>query len=185
MNGVKRMKNNKGFSLIELIVVIAILAVLGLGVGTMFSTGTNLFSTITVNESVSSDMQITMAQIENAAVDCTDAYISGGNLYLGDSREHEYYLFSLNSDALTLKKYAKDPADPENTVIETGTVCAHVAGFEPLLTTDETSGAGMLSVTLRIRSSSETQLTALRVADIHTDLDSFTSAVFEEGTIHE
>lgn len=70
----KEMKqNNRGFSLIELVVTVAILAVVTLAVGLMMSSGSGLFRNLNTIASLQNQSQVTMAQLQEYLLD-----INGG-----------------------------------------------------------------------------------------------------------
>lgn len=75
------MKDNKGFSLIELVVVVAILAVIGLAVVGFMGTGTNLFGSVSNEVDVQEEAQLTLNQIS----DMVTSSSRGVSYYYGDS----------------------------------------------------------------------------------------------------
>lgn len=75
------MKDNKGFSLIELVVVVAILAIIGLAVVGFMGTGTNLFGSVSNEVDVQEEAQLTLNQIS----DMVTSSSRGVSYYYGDS----------------------------------------------------------------------------------------------------
>ncbi len=63
-------KNNKGFTMIELIVSIAIFGVLSLGIVNFMTTGVGLFSTVNTGLSLQYESQTAMAQLQEYIIDC-------------------------------------------------------------------------------------------------------------------
>lgn len=65
------MKNNKGFSLIELVIVLAILAILGVAVFGFIFTGTHSYRGISDEADLQYNAQLVVNQIENILIDST------------------------------------------------------------------------------------------------------------------
>jgi prepilin-type N-terminal cleavage/methylation domain-containing protein len=61
-------KNNRGFSLVELVVVVAILAVVGVAVMGFLTTSSNLFKHVSTDVDLQEEAQITMNQLENLLI---------------------------------------------------------------------------------------------------------------------
>ncbi len=62
--------NNKGFSMVELIVSIAIFGFLSVGIVGLMMTGTNLFSSINTYVDLQFESQTAMVQIQEYVIDC-------------------------------------------------------------------------------------------------------------------
>ena len=67
------MNNQKGFTLVELVIVIAILGIFGTAVFGLFSTGTRSFRDVGDDTDVQNEAQLTVNQIENLIIDATNA----------------------------------------------------------------------------------------------------------------
>ena len=78
------MKNNRGFSLVELVVAMAILAIIGLAVVGFMGTGTNLFGSVSNETDVQEEAQITLNQISDLVTSST----RGVSYYYGDSESN-------------------------------------------------------------------------------------------------
>lgn len=130
------MNNQKGFSLVELVIVIAILGVLGIAVFGLFTTGAHSYRDVGDDSDIQNEAQLTVNQIENLVVDTTNAltysYTAGGTTtkVLSDNGIGEV-------DGKTLTVYDKDAiyiidwnkADKKiylqkNEIDDTGTVTA-------------------------------------------------------------
>ena len=65
------MKNNKGFSLIELVVVVAILAILGVAVFGFIFTGSHSYRGVSDEADLQYNAQLVINQVENMLIDST------------------------------------------------------------------------------------------------------------------
>ncbi len=63
-------KNNKGFTLVELVVSIAIFGILSIAVMNFMTTGANLFSTVDTRLNLQYESQLAMAQLQEYIIDC-------------------------------------------------------------------------------------------------------------------
>lgn len=63
-------KNNKGFSLVELIVVIAILAIIGSAIIGFMMTSFRSYRRVSAESSLANELQLTMNRLENLIMDC-------------------------------------------------------------------------------------------------------------------
>lgn len=79
-------QNNRGFSLIELIVAMAILGVVATGAFSFMTAGADSYRSVYTNVSLQYAMQQAMGQIQETILDCNTAVcgsdISGSELYL-------------------------------------------------------------------------------------------------------
>ena len=77
------MNNNKGVSLVELIIVIAILGIFGTAVFSLFVVGTRSYRNVGNDSDIQNEAQLTANQIENLLIDTTKAitysYTAGGS----------------------------------------------------------------------------------------------------------
>ena len=101
------MNNQKGFSLVELVIVIAILGIFGTAVFGLFTTGAHSYRDVGDDSDIQNEAQLTVNQIENLVVDTTNAltysYTAGGTTtrVLSDNGIGEV-------DGKTLTVYDKD-----------------------------------------------------------------------------
>lgn len=128
------MNNHKGFSLVELIIVIAILGIFGTAVFSLIVVGTRSYRNVGNDSDIQNEAQLTVNQIENLVIDTTKAitysYTAGGTTtkVLSDNGIGEVdgkTLTVYNSDAIYIIDWIK--ADKKiylqkNTVDNTGTV---------------------------------------------------------------
>jgi prepilin-type N-terminal cleavage/methylation domain-containing protein len=130
----KKLFNNKGFTLVEMVVAFAILAVIMLTVTFVIGTSSNTYSKIATDINLQYESQLAMNQLQEYIIDC-NACIgvnSGGDtLYVinkTDDSHYEAYKFVKNADTDELYFYNKtietsdfNPADPGNYAFTDGT----------------------------------------------------------------
>ncbi len=85
-------KNNKGFTLIELITTMAIMSVVALGVGLLMTSSTNMYSTVQTNINLQYESQIVMTQMQEFILET-----SGGILW-DDTNNIMYTLDLVDTD---------------------------------------------------------------------------------------
>lgn len=73
MNLIKKLKQNKGFSLVELIVAFAILSIVSLTVLMVMNAGTNMFTTVDKQINIQYKSQAAMAQFQQYFMGCSKA----------------------------------------------------------------------------------------------------------------
>ncbi|GEM_PF-4504977 len=103
INRIKRSlcRNSGGFSLVELVVCIAVLGVLAVGVAMMLSAGTNSYTKVNKRVNTSYRTQIALTQMKEFFIDC-DAICEdeNGDIYIQNTDEggnKVVYLFTFNS----------------------------------------------------------------------------------------
>ncbi len=64
------MENNKGFTLVELVVAMAIMALVAVGISELMVTGARMFNVIDKDVKVQYESQLAMAQVEDYIIDC-------------------------------------------------------------------------------------------------------------------
>lgn len=85
-------QNNKGFSLIELIVATAILGIVVIGAGGFMVSGANSFRSVFTNVSLQYTAQQAMNQMQGTLLDCDTAiYAAGDALYAADRQADGTY----------------------------------------------------------------------------------------------
>jgi len=99
----KLRKNDRGFTLVELIVSTAILAIVALGAGAFMVAGTRVYSSLNYTVRLQYEAQLAMAQLQEYAVDCSDgiAWDPGQTkLYIAD--ESAVHVFDYDETAKTI-----------------------------------------------------------------------------------
>jgi len=93
-------KNNKGFSLVELIVTFAIISIIGLAVAGFMSVSNRQFKTVSNDVGLQYDQQVVVNQIRDYILESSDA------IYY-DNDDQALYVFKQTDE-----KVEPDPADP-------------------------------------------------------------------------
>ena len=68
----KMRKNNRGFTLVELIVSTAILGIIAVAASAFMVTGTRTYSSLNYTVRLQYEAQLAMAQLQEYTIDCTD-----------------------------------------------------------------------------------------------------------------
>lgn len=104
---------NKGFTLVEMAVAFAILAIITLSVTLVITTSSNTYSKIAMDINLQYESQIAMSQLQEYVIDC-NSYIavnfSGSNLYVfnkSDGTHYEAYKFAKKADSDELYFYKR------------------------------------------------------------------------------
>jgi prepilin-type N-terminal cleavage/methylation domain-containing protein len=119
----KKLFGNKGFTLVEMVVAFAILAVVMLSVTFVISTSSNTYTKIAADINLQYESQLAMSQLQEYIIDC-DACIGtgsgGGSLYIINKTDSAYeaYKFAKKTDTDELYFYkatmdAFNPAAPD------------------------------------------------------------------------
>ncbi len=100
----RRKLNNKGLTLIEMVVAIAIIGIFSTVVMTFITSGANFYRKVSITTKLQSDMQTTLESIENAIMDTNVKiiYTSGGTSIEND----------IDSTAAVQKKLTLERTDP-------------------------------------------------------------------------
>jgi prepilin-type N-terminal cleavage/methylation domain-containing protein len=108
--------NNKGFSLVELVIATAILSVVAVTVGMMMTSGTNMYSGVQKKANMLFKSQVSTAQLENIIVNVGSddgLAIDGNTMYIvstGEKKLTKLEIDSLNN-RLVLKEYKITPSE--------------------------------------------------------------------------
>lgn len=101
-------QNNKGFSLIELIVATAILGIVVIGAGGFMVSGANSFRSVFTNVSLQYTAQQAMNQMQDVILDCdTTIYAVSNVLYIADREadgSYTVYAYTVLNQELQLQK---------------------------------------------------------------------------------
>ena len=156
----KLRKNNRGVTLVELIVSTAILAIVAVAASAFMIAGTRTYSSVSYNVRLQYEAQIAMAQLQEYTVDCTDGIAwDGSTLYIVNGTD--VHLFKFDSQAETLS-YAKT-GKAEN--LDESTITYNLAA-EHITDMDVKLNEGQAEITLQMQRNSKTysatQLIALR-----------------------
>lgn len=116
---VKKLRCNKGFTLVELVAAFAILAVVMLSVGYAIGTGSRTYGRIAADINLQYESQLAMSQLQEYIIDCnTCVGVSpgGGSLYIVNKTDASYEAFKFarnpDGDELFFYKAAMDAFDP-------------------------------------------------------------------------
>lgn len=123
-------KKNRGFTLVELIISVAILGIIVIGAGTFMVAGTRTYSSLNYSVRLQYEAQLAMAQLQEYTVDCTAgmAWDATENaLYIANGST--VHIFDYNETAQTLS-YGTGTA-AENLSFTADAMCAeHVADMD-------------------------------------------------------
>ncbi len=114
----KGIKNNKGFTLVELLVAFGILAVVMVMVGAVIGISSGTYRNISDDLNLQYDSQLAMSQIQEYVIDCSEAVASADDgvndvLYLfnvnpnGEKTVYDGYKLALSAKDNTLMLYTK------------------------------------------------------------------------------
>ena len=107
---VKKLLNNKGFTLAELVVAFAILAVVMLSVGFVIGTGSRTYGRIAADINLQYESQLAMSQLQEYIIDCNAGIgvsPDGGSLYIVNKTESgcDIFKFAKKSDKDEIRFY--------------------------------------------------------------------------------
>jgi prepilin-type N-terminal cleavage/methylation domain-containing protein len=130
-------QNQKGFSLIELVVAIAILSIVGLGVVAFLSTSTQSYASVSQNVDVQEEAQTAVNQIvslmQNAEMGITGTDRSGDGSLLIYNEDYRYVIVQSGDKLYYLKQNKKASDDNTSYVFDAVDVSAVETGGFSLL----------------------------------------------------
>ena len=135
----KLRKNNRGVTLVELIVSTAILTIVALAASAFMIAGTRTYSSVSYSVRLQYEAQIAMAQLQEYTVDCTDGIAwDGSTLYIVNGTD--VHLFKFDSQAETL----------DESTITYNLAAEHIADM------DVTLSNGQAEITLQMQRNNKT-----------------------------
>lgn len=150
-------KNDRGFTLIELIVSIAILGIIAVAAGGFLVTGTRTYANVNYSVRLQYESQLAMSQIQNYVMNCNSGIAyddSSKTLYVADSEtdSHPLYLFKYD-DAAHQLKFSSGSAS-QNISIAGGSadkiMAEHVTAFSVACVPDGSGRADSIKITLKL-----------------------------------
>lgn len=146
----KLKKNNQGFTLVELIVASAILAIVAVAACGFMVAGTRTYSSINYSVRLQYEAQIAMAQLQEYTVDCTDGIAwDGSTLYIVNGSDVHLFKFDSATQSLSYAKTAN--ADVLNVPATSYSLAAeHIADMEVDLSD------GQAEITLQMQRNNKT-----------------------------
>ena len=156
----KLRKNNRGVTLVELIVSTAILAIVALAASAFMIAGTRAYSSVNHTIRLQYEAQIVMAQLQEYTVDCTDGVAwDGSMLYIVNGSDVHLFKFDSQADTLSYAKVRKADNLNENTI-------AYDLVAEHITDMDVNLSKGQAEITLQMQRNtktySATQIIAMR-----------------------
>ena len=155
----KLRKNNRGFTLVELIVSTAILSIVAVAASAFMVAGTRTYSSLNYTVRLQYEAQIAMAQLQEYTVDCTNGIAwDGSTLYIVNGTDVHLFKFDSGLQTLSYGKTAKAATLTEPTY---NLAAEHITGMDVDL-----SREGQVGITLQMQRNaktySATQTIALR-----------------------
>ncbi len=136
---------NKGFTLVEVIVAVAILAIISLAAMSLMTTGARTFTSINYYVSLQYESQLSMTQLQEYTIDCkeTISFTDDTDTFIIDDKD----VFFLDGDVL----YYKEGIDGESAIL-----AKYVSEFNVVLTEGEENTAKEVTITLNFQRQGKT-----------------------------
>lgn len=155
-------ESNRGFTLVELIVSVAILGIIMAAVGAFAVSGSRAYASVSSSVNLQVESQTAMNFVREYAVDCGDGIcVAGGRLYLLESRSVRQadgtyvttcyeHIFEKTDDGLayTVRQLASDGAVAAQ---DSGLVSGDVTGFAAVLPDGERAASVTVTLSLARR----------------------------------
>lgn len=120
-------KNNRGFTLVELIVATAILGIVALSACSFMVAGTRAYSSLNYTVRLQQESQLIMTQLEECAVDCTSGMAwDGSTLYIADGSTVHVFAYAAADKAI---RYSSCPTAETLTIPAGDLMAEHVSGM--------------------------------------------------------
>lgn len=157
----KLRKNNKGFTLTELIVSIAILSIVAVAACSFMVTGTRTYSSLNYTVRLQYEAQIVMAQLQEYTIDCTDGIAwddskSTPTLYIVNGTDVHLFVFNSENQTLSYGKTGKAATLTEPTY---NLAAEHITGMDVDL-----SQEGQVEITLQMQRNTKTYSATQHIA---------------------
>jgi len=158
----KRSINNRGFTLVELIVSVAILGIIALGASAFMAAGSKAYSNLNYTVRLQYESQLAMSQLQEYTVDCATGLAwddSETTLYIvNDSTVH---LFDFDETAGTLS-YGTGTAAQTLSVIADAPMAEHIKSMDVTLQDADMQAEITLTLCRENRRYTATQIISLR-----------------------
>lgn len=158
----KRRINNRGFTLVELIVSVAILGIIALGASAFMVAGSKAYSSLNHTVRLQYEAQLAMAQLQEYTVDCaTGLAWDGGETALYVVNGGTVHLFDFDETAGTLS-YGTGAAAQTLSVTADAPMAEHIEAMDVVLQDADMQAEITLTLCRENRRYTATQIIALR-----------------------
>lgn len=143
------MKNRKGFSLVELVVAIAILSIVGTAVIGFCMAGTNSFKKVSNDVDLQYEAQLVVNQLENLLVDSDYGYnYQNDTLSIFNQNDSYEVIWDRTTNQLNLKKYYI--SDSNISEGPTDLMAENITSFSAVVKSDNNSSKQYMDVSLTL-----------------------------------
>lgn len=122
-------RDNRGVTLIELVIAVAILSIISMTIGGAMVVSTNAYRSGTTETALQQETQFTINTIESLIIDATDTVEYVGNVLRIKNTDYTYEIV-YDSGAQTLRYSQYETTDPSNVVASDELLAEHVSKFE-------------------------------------------------------
>lgn len=153
------MDNQKGFSLIELIVAIAILTIVGAAVVGFCMSGTNSYKTVSTEVDLQYEAQLAVNQLSDLLIDANHGVgfdSANQTLYIYNDSVAYAIVFESANQQLMLKKYN---VTTDSVTLESSNLMAeYVTAFSAVIPTEDKSSRQMVNLTITFKKDDKSYL---------------------------